>query len=458
VSRPGAGIAALALVGALAPAGWAAGLGCAPPAIAHCLIGTAQDARQDLTRTRDRDEAGFAIATALGTLGRFDEALAQAADIAEPATAAEAVGEIALAIAQTGDIERARELALGIDDARSRSARILALEAIAAEQARRGDAEGAYETVVAIANPYRRSEAQAAIALSVARTGDISGAVRAASRIATDYWFTADQDSRKIPSGLVVRSKDFDQFWFYEALVGIAEIEAVGGDVESALQTAHAIPDVAARSRALGRIAAVQAGLGDLEGARLTAQLIEGAYGDAEALIAMADALAERGRMAEAIDLARQIQSAYGNAAALVAVAGRIAETGDIAQAEALAAEIGAIEYLTQARIALARAEARRGQIATALSLVAAVPHRGERAAAVADICASLAVAGDGAGARALARGFASGPALDELILATARAEARAGKDDAALATAEEIEDTLLRAVAAAELARIIGP
>jgi tetratricopeptide (TPR) repeat protein len=215
---------------------------------------------------------------------------------------------------------------------------------------------------------------------------------------------------------------------------------------------------VAARSRALGRIAAVQAGIGDLEGARLTAQLIEGAYGDAEALIAMADALAERGRMAEAIDLARQIQSAYGNAAALVAVAGRIAETGDIAQAEALAAEIGAIEYQTQARIALARAEARRGQIATALSLVAAVPHRGERAAAVADICASLAVAGDGAGARALARGFASGPALDELILATARAEARAGKHDAALATAEEIEDTLLRAVAAAELARIIGP
>lgn len=452
-----AGIVALALIGALAPAAQAAGLGCAPPATPDCLIGAAEDARRTLTRARDRDEAGFAVATALGTLGRFEEALAVAAEIVEPDTAAEAVGEIALAIAQTGDTARARDLALGIDDARSRSARILALEAIAAEQARRGDVPGAYETVVAIANPYRRSEAQAAIALSVARTGDIAAAIRAASRIATDYWFTTDQNSRKIPSGLVVRSKDFDQFWFYEALVGIAAIEAAVGDVDSALQTAHAIPDVAARSRALGRIAAAQAGGGDIAGARETARLIEAAYADTEALIAIADALAARGSVAEAVDLARQIHSAYGNAAALVAIAGHLAETGDIVEAEALAAEIGAIEHLTQARIAIARAQARRGQIAAALGLVATVPHRGEQAAAVAEICAELAAAGDGAGAGALARGFASGPALDELILATALAEAGSGRHDAALATAEGIEDGLVRAVAAAGLARLIG-
>jgi len=338
------------------------------------------------------------------------------------------------------------------------SARILALEAIAVEQARRGDVDGAYETVVAIANPYRRSEAQAAIALSVARTGDISGAVRAASRIATDYWFTADQNSRKIPSGLVVRSREFDQFWFFEALAGIAAIEAAAGDVESALQTAHAIPDVAARSRALGRIAAVQAGLGDLEGARLTAQLIEGAYGDAEALIAMADAMAARGNMGPATDLARQIGSAYGNAGALVLVAGRLAEAGAITEALALAAEIGTIEHLTRARIAIARAHARRGEVAAALDLLARVPDRGEQVAAVAAICAGLAEAGDGAGALALAHAHARGPALDELMLAIALAQGRTGQEAAAVATAEGIEDALVRILAAAGLARIGAP
>jgi hypothetical protein len=448
--------AVLAVVLGLAPgeAVQAAGFGCPAPATPDCLIGAAQDALGTITRARDRDEALFAIATALGALGRTEAALAAVAGIAEADTAAEAVGEIALAVAKAGDIGRARDLALGIDDARSRSARILALEAIAAEQARRGDVAGAYETVVAIANPYRRSEAQAAIALAVAGTGDIAGAVRAASRIATDYWFTAGQNARKIPSGLVVRSREFDQFWFYEALAGIAAIEAATGDVEAALQTAHAVPDVAARSRALGRIAAVQAGRGDIAGARMTAQLIEGAYGDAEALIAMADALAAQGEMAAAADLARQIASAYGHAGALVLVAGRQAEAGATAEAQALASEIGAIEYLTRARIAIARAHARRGEVAAALDLIARVPHRGEQAAAVAAICAGLAEAGDGAGAHALARAHATGPALDELLLAIALAQGRAGQRVAAVATAEEIEDPLVRILAAAGLAR----
>ncbi|MGA1274913.1 MAG: hypothetical protein ACO3XL_03475, partial [Gemmobacter sp.] len=78
----------------------------------------------------------------------------------------------------------------------------------------------------------------------------------------------------------------------------------------------------------------------------------------------------------------------------------------------------------------------------------------GEQAAAVAAICAELAEAGDGAGAHALARAHATGPALDELLLAIALAQGRAGQRAAAVATAEEIEDPLVRILAAAGLAR----
>ena len=45
------------------------------------------------------------------------------------------------------------------------------------------------------------------------------------------YWFTADQLDHKIASGLVARTGEFNHYWFYQALVQIAEIQARAGDV-----------------------------------------------------------------------------------------------------------------------------------------------------------------------------------------------------------------------------------
>ncbi|MCW5723227.1 MAG: hypothetical protein KIS86_19005, partial [Devosia sp.] len=209
------------------------------PATPDCLLDEAAAMGEIVTGAAARDEVQFAIATALGRLGRTDEALEIAAAIGSPRTLADAQGEIAIAAAQAGKFDKAYAIAVAINDARDKSARIAAFETLAAEQAAEGQIDAAFDTLAAITNPYRRSEAQAVVASSAARAGNIAGAMRAASQIGTNYWFAPNLHELQIASGVVARAEGFDHFWFYEALVSIAQIQAGSGDVLGALQTAR---------------------------------------------------------------------------------------------------------------------------------------------------------------------------------------------------------------------------
>jgi hypothetical protein len=430
----------------------AEGFDCAE-SVSDCLVAEARRSAEGLSRPILRDEAHFAIVVALAGLGRIDEARDEVASIHNAATRAEALGEISNAAAQSGDFETAFDIAFGMLDARNHSARIVALERLAETQAANGEIDAAFETVLAIDNPYRRSEAQAAIAVSVARSGDITGGIRAASRIATDYWFSSDQPQFKIASGLVSRSGEFDQFWFFEALVKIAVIQARNGDIVGALQTAKSIPDQAGRSRATGRVAAVQAENGDIGGAFETAERIDAAYGDLEAMTAIAGALAAAGNTDAALELAHEIQRAYGSGTALVAIATEQARRGAFDASIALVGHLGAVEDRTAALAAIAREFARRDRLDEAMDVLAQLADAKVRYLAMTDIVDMLARSGKADRALQLAMEHASARDIDDHIVTIVLTLADNGETDAAIMTASEIEDPMFRAIAFAGIA-----
>ena len=216
-----------------------------------CLILEAQQIAELISETNRRDEAYYSILTAFIAQNSVDEALALVDKINNPRTQAESLAEVSLALAKLGRFRSAYGLAHSITDSRNKSSRITALEAVAIQQATFGLIADAFETVMAINNPFRRSEAQSAIAIAVARSGDLPRAIQAASKIATDYWFAPDQSSVKVASGLVSRSGEFDNYWFFETLVRISQLQARAGDIRDGLQTARSIPDVSARARAV---------------------------------------------------------------------------------------------------------------------------------------------------------------------------------------------------------------
>ncbi|GKY89572.1 hypothetical protein [Sinisalibacter aestuarii] len=422
-------------------------------ALSDCLLDAARDSSDEIDRPILRDEAHFAIAVALARLGQLGPALDEAGRIANAATLAEAMGEISGAAARAGDFDAAYEIAFAMLDARNRSARVQALENLAVEQAAVGEVDAAFETVVAIDNPYRRSEAQAAIATSVARSGDIAGAIRAASRIATDYWFSSDQPRFKIASGLVSRSGEFDHFWFYEALVNIAVVQARGGDIVGALKTAKSIPDQGGRSRAMAQVAVVQAETGDIDGARATAGRIEAAYGDQEAVTAIAAGLAMTGDAAGALALAQDIQRAYGDGAALVAVAAQQARAGDFEASLDTVRKIDVVQDRVRAQAAISREIAQNGRLDEAMTVLSQLTDAKDRFNTMADIAAMLTRAGEAEAALEMIRSGASRRDMEDLIVQVVLTEADLGETTQAVETALAIEDPMFRAIALAGIA-----
>ena len=425
------------------------------PATADCLLHAARGATEDLGRQLQRDEAHFAITAALAELGRLAEAAKEAGLIESPITMAEAEAEIVRAAARRGAFEMAFEIAMEIGDARNHSTKDHALEALAVEQAARGLIDEAFDTVIAINNPFRRSEAQAAIAVSVARAGDIPSAMHAAARIGMDYWFTAEQNRFKIASGLVARSEQFDHYWFYEALAEIAVIQSRSGDIEAGLQTALAIPDLAGRARAMAGIATAQVAQGNIDAALTTARRIEASYGDHEAMVAIADGMAAAGDFGGALEMARAIQEAYGDGAALTALAERQAMMGAFDDSVETLSQIAVIEDLDRARAIVAREYVRIGRSSAALDMVASISNRNKRFDAVRAIAVMLATEGKTDQALDLVTEFAGRADVPELVTAVVLAQARAGDLETAVAIAETLDDPMFRAIALAGLAAL---
>lgn len=428
----------------------------APPACdGDCLIRAAEAELSELGRPADRDEVHFAIAAALAHMRRIEEAVSAADRIENGVTREEALGEIAGAAARLGRHAWARDLAGGILDSRNRSSRVLALETVAVAQATAGDVDGAFATVGAITNPYRRSQAQAAIATAVARARGAPDGLRTATRIATDYWFTDDAHAQKVASGLVSRSAEFDHFWFHHAMADIGAMQARAGDVVGALQTARSIPDMTGRSDALARIAAVQAETGDLAGARETARRIEAPYGDLEAMVAIARRMAADGDDAAAAALARRLEAAYGDSTALAAVAVEQARRDGSAAGLETARSIATLQGRAFAYAGIAEALARGGRTDAALETLALLSDPADRVDALGTVTGILATRGEVRRALGAVERLAGRRDRDELVVAIALAQARAGDAAGAVATASGLEDAMFRAIALAGVARV---
>ena len=419
-----------------------------------CLIDQARGIAETLRREDQRDEVYFSVATALAARGQMDAAMAAVDRIDHAMTRAEALGELSGAAARQGDFDRALKIALSIVDTRNRSARVMALERLGVLQAAAGNPDAAFTTVIAIDNPYRRSQAQAAIATAVARTGDTARAIRAATRIATDYWFTADQHAYKVASGLVARTGEFDQFWFYEALANIAEAQARRGEIVGALQTAQAIPDMPGRSRALARVAAAQADAGDIEGAWRTARRIEAPYGDLPAMVAIVRRMAMAGDVKGALDIAGQLETAYGDVSGMIAVAVEQAHRDGLEAALTTARRIGTGQGRAQAHAAIAERLARDGRPDDAVRPLALIADAGDRADAAGRVAVILAGAGDAARALKVITDLARPRDYNELAVAVVLAQAGKGDVNGAVATAAGIGDAMSRAIALAGIAR----
>ena len=418
-------------------------------ALPDCLLHEATAAAEHVGGMA-RDEIQFAIAVALGHLGRFDAAMQAAANLTAPRTLADAQGEISIAAARAGDFDRAYAIALAIADARDVSPRTAAFETLAIAQARAGQIDAAFDTVAAITNPYRRSEAQAAIALAAAQEGDIPGAMRAASLVGTNYWFSPNQHQLLIASGVVARSGGFDHFWFYEAMANIAQTQARHGDILGALQTARSIPDAAGRSQAAARIAAVQAEQGDIDGALATARRVEVPYGDLEALVAIARSKAGAGDFAGALEIASELVTAYGHSGGLEAIAVEQAKQGRFDDSLKSTARIWDVETRTKALAGIARTLVQRGQVDEALTVVGMIQSDEARPLLVKDLAVLLAADGKVARALEMAAEFAGRRNYLDVVVAIALAQAGAGDLDGAIATAIGIEDTEMRAIALA--------
>lgn len=425
-------------------------------ALGDCLIQEAKEIAQSIPDPDQSDEAFFAVAITQAAVGQIAEALANVDAITSERTKAEALAELVGAEARLGHFESAHRIALGILDSRSRSTRVNALENLAAEQARRGEIDAAFETVIAIDNPYRRSEAQAAIATAVARSGNISGAIQTASKIATDYWFKSDQHSLKVASGLVSRAGEFDDFWFFEALGNISDIQARGGDIRGALKTARAIPDVSGRTRAYNRIAAVQARNGDLEGAMKTAGRIESAFGDLPALVAIVGAMAAQGSFDAAIELAGNVEAAYGDDTGFVAVAVEMARQNQLEAGLGHAKALASAKDRTRAFSDIAVVLAQKGGVEDALRITSLITDRRDQAQALHAVATALAAGGDSARALQVAATTPDPIDLNALVVDIALAQAQSGDTQGAIATARLVDDSMSRAIALSGIARVL--
>lgn len=449
--KPGYGAVAVLAVTLNAGAAWGACSRLEPA----CLIQEARAGADALSDRADRDEVYFEIVITLAGRGERQAALDLAAQIGNPTTLAEAEAEIAIAEAQRGNFETAMQIALDIMDSRENSVRVAALEQLAIEQAKRGAVVTAFETVLAIDNPYRRSEAEANIAEAIASAGDMDGAFRASARIATSYWFSSGQPQFKVASGIVSRSTEFDDYWFYEALVSLAVLQARAGDAVGALRTARSIPDLESRSRATSGISIAQAEGGDIDGALDTARRIEAAYGDSAAMIAIAGAKAGAGNAEGARDLAQQIWSAYGNDAGFAAVAVEQVRAGAVEDGLSYLDHINSQQTRTGALRDIGQILATAGKVDEAVAVVSLIAEMGDRDLAFEVVATELARIGLGARALSLAQALTDGAMSDKLSIAVLVEMARAGDPSAGLAAAYAIADPMSRNIALAELARL---
>ena len=365
--------------------------------------------------------------------------------IEEPQGRARALAEVAAALAQVGETDRARQVA---DNAASTAERIekpwlraWALAEVAAALAQVGEtdrarqvADNAASTAERIEEPQGRAWALAEVAAALAQVGE------------TDW-------ARQVADNAASTAERIEKPWLRaQVLAEVAEALARAGHADEALAAAERIEEPQGRARVLAEVAGALARAGETDRARQvadnaasTAERIEEPQERAQVLAEVAAALARAGHADEALAAAERIEEPQDRARALAEVAEVLAQVGETDRARQVADNAASTAERIEEPQGRARALA---EVAGALAQVGET----DRARQVADNAAST--------AERIEKPWLRARALAEVAAALAQVgetdRARQVADNAA-STAERIEAPWLRTWVLAEVAAALA-
>ncbi len=341
--------------------------------------------------TYARADIAARIAAVWACIGRVNSAVDLAAGIDDPTWRAEALGEVAVALAKAGQAGQAADAAGQALRAAARVAQperwaeVLGEVAVALAKAgqagQAADVAGqALRAAAAIADPERRAEVLGEVAVALAEGGqagqaaDVAGqALQAAAAIGHPMWRAevlgevavalakAGQAAQAVQAAADVTHPGQRAWVLSEVAVALAE----AGQAAQALQAAAAIADRGRRARVLGEVAVALAKAGqagqpaDAAGQALRAAAAIADRGQRDGVLGeVAVALAEAGQAAQALQAAAAIADRGQRAQMLSETAAALAKAGQAAQALQAAAAIAHPEQRARALGALLSASA----------------------------------------------------------------------------------------------------
>ena len=353
-------------------------------------------------------------------------------------------GQVAMALADFGDMTAALDAAEAIPDEDERAK---ALRFIAWQQLDRRDIEGAAATVRRIANPILRDDILRSIAGSRARFGNVGAALATAETIGSNY--TRDYALADIAHA---RAKNDDLQGAFTIIGGIqrpalraavisdlAVLRVRAGDVDAALAAVRRIEDEDARVAALQRMAELVLAEGDrdrsfaiLTEASATAQGIDDPGQRDAALLKVVMGKAGAGFPVSAFADAILISDLEDHARAFIHIAAAHAELGD-AQAALNSFDVVLESAETAAderqrdviRVRLAVAEAAQGYAERAGITAAGIADQAIRDNGLYEVSATLANGGDSEGAVMAAAAIGNAATRAEALVLVARSVAK---------------------------------
>ncbi len=320
------------------------------------------------------------LPTVWATLGQHIRAEALAASITDPDRQAQALTEVAGALARAGQHERAAAMASQAATVARSITDPSVSTAVAGALAGAGQHEQAETVSRSITDPDRQTRALGEVAGALARAGQHERAAAMASEAAT-----------------VARSVT-NPYWQTRALAEVAGALATAGQHEQAEAVARSITNPDRQAQALTAVAGALAGAGQHEQAATVARSITDPDPRAQALTAVAGALAGAGQHEQAEAVARSITNPDPRAQALAAVAGALARAGQHQQAAAMASQAATVaRSITYPSVsaAVAGALAGAGQHEQAEAVARSITDPDRQARALAAVAKALVARGD---------------------------------------------------------------
>lgn len=404
------------------------------------------------------------LAEALAKTGQVEQAVdlakqaeAAARSIAYPHWQARALADFVRLLAATGQLQDATDLAGQTETvARSithRGMQALALAKVAEALAWARQHQQAEAIARSIADPTVQASALAEVAEVLARTGHDRQAENLAGQVE------------------LIIGEIADPYMQETILAGVAGTLAWAGQVRRAEEITRSITNSYFRATALAEITGALASTGQVQQAEVVARSIGNPTVQAGALAEVAGALAGTGQVRQAKDLAeeaeaiaRSVTGLYFQALPLAEVAGALAGAGQCRQAEAIARSITdpGIQVSALAEVAGALAETGRVQQAEELAEEAGATASSltdpyAQGNALAKVAVALVLTGQARRAESTSRCITDQGWQATALAWVAGALARTGQVERAEAVARSITDPVIQVSALANVAEALA-